>query len=145
MGSVLAGCGSQETSQPPANNTEINASEDDAEPEQATASPAAEAAPGAGTPAVEAPGASGSGTVTSEAGATTPSAPQLDADGVAMLNPSLPAGSSWNLGTRDPNTVDKTYFDLNGDKATAGTEAGYSRGTLPLCQGPLAQALCCTS
>lgn len=54
---------------------------------------------------------------------------QVDADGVLMLFPSNPDGASWSLGTRDPNKVDQTYFDLNGDKATARTENGISYWT----------------
>lgn len=51
---------------------------------------------------------------------------RLDADGVVMLHPAAPTGSSWSLGTRDPNTVDRTYFDLGGDRAARGTENGVT-------------------
>jgi hypothetical protein len=97
--------------------------------------PGAEASdPSAQTPAPEA-GTQETGlesTAGSSTGTTSGSLPtslQVDAQGVAMLFPSNPNGSSWSLGSRDPNTVDPAYFDLNRDEATAGRENGISYWT----------------
>lgn len=95
--------------------------EDDAEPEQDNPA-VADATPEAGEPATDAV----EGSTTGQAATGTPAALQLDANGVAMVFPSNTAGSSWSLGTRNPNTVDQTYFDLNGDKATQGSDQGVS-------------------
>ncbi len=79
--------------------------------------PRPEAETDAGTHEVTDAGANDAGTTPTQ---------RLDSDGVVMLFPPNPNGSSWNLGGRDPNTVDRTYFDLGGDKATPATENGIS-------------------
>jgi hypothetical protein len=58
------------------------------------------------------------------AAADTRPALALDSDGVLMLLPPAPQGSSWSLGGRDPNSEDPRYFDLDGDSATRGEEDG---------------------
>jgi hypothetical protein len=137
------GCGGPVDDQPLPDNSAIHAdheAEDDAEDEgqeapvppaetpdpQAESGPIGETpAPGAGMqePGPRSPAAPTEGTTSGVL--PTPTA-RVDADGVLMLFPSKPDGVSWSLGTRNPNTVDKTYFDLNGDTATAGSENGIS-------------------
>ena len=46
----------------------------------------------------------------------------VDADGVSMIFPYKAGGPTWNLGTRNPNSTVGTYFNMNGDKATAKSE-----------------------
>ena len=60
-----------------------------------------------------------------ETEAPTPAAPQLDSDGVVMMFPPNTKGSSWSLGTSDPN-LKNDYFDINGAKATEETENGIT-------------------
>jgi len=60
-----------------------------------------------------------------------PAAPQLDADGVIMALPPHPEGSSWSLGTQDPNRVDPEFFDMEGDPATRHTEGGLTYWSTP--------------
>lgn len=137
LGWTLAGCGGGPLpDQPQPDDSAIDANtavEDDAEPEQenpvpSTSMPEAEAeAPAPGAPTAPEAG-SATGSETSQAAPVTPSALQLDADGIAMLFPPNPAGSGWNLGARNPN-ADPAYFDLNGDKATQGSENGISYWT----------------
>ena len=57
-----------------------------------------------------------------------PAATQVDSDGVAMIFPADPQGSSWALGAGDPNRQ-APYFDLNGDEATQVTEGGITYWT----------------
>ncbi len=49
----------------------------------------------------------------------------LDADGVQMLLPSAPDGSSLRLGAQDPNALSQTAFDYKA-KATAGSDPQLS-------------------
>lgn len=136
LGWTLAGCGGGPLpDQPQPDDSAIDTShevEDDAEPEQENPAPPVitpDAEAQAPDPIAQTGSGTGSGTgsETSQSTGTAP-VPRLDADGIAMLFPSNTAGSSWNLGTRNPNT-DPTYFDLNGDKATQGSDNGISYWT----------------
>ncbi len=51
---------------------------------------------------------------------------ELDAYGVGMLFHPHPSGSSWSLGTQDPNRADGLYFDMEWDWATQRTESGLT-------------------
>jgi hypothetical protein len=46
-----------------------------------------------------------------------------------MLFPSHPSGSSWALGSQDPNTTDPLFWEMNGPGATRGTEHGLTYWT----------------
>ncbi|MCI0572585.1 MAG: hypothetical protein L0Y66_17670 [Myxococcaceae bacterium] len=66
-------------------------------------------------------------TEVSDAPVTQAPAPvEVDEDGVGMLFPSNPSGSSFRLGTGDPTTVDPQHFDMEGDPATEGSENGLT-------------------
>ena len=115
LGGLVTGCGPQtEENTPPEASvpTEVEGDGEDTEPDGEADAPAPPAQPPE------------SGLGATVAGAV--STAQVDADGVLMLHPSKTDGANWSLGSRNPNTVDKTYFDMGGDPATAATENGLA-------------------